>query len=752
LLLDKWKAYCIILKIVKKVLFKLLFLYIVFLLSFIFSKDKVYASELISPWSTTTSLPYVIASHTSFSLNNNLYVVNGSAVTGESKDLILKSAINTDGTISSWNSTSTVLPEALIWHSTVRKDNNVYVLGGKEENPGSALAIVNTVYRGTINSSGDIDSWASLTPLPENLAQAAAVVIGDRIYVTGGFNSGMIPNQDIYAATINPDGTISSWTDVGDLPVPLFGHGLITQGGKLIALGGSSTGSIVSRNNTYVISLDSSGFVSGWVETSSLPTPIYRGSFITVGNKLFSIGGYSNGTFLDKVYYTSINSDGTLGSWTTSSYNLPQTMCCGAAVASGDYIYYSGGYNGSSYVNTVYFTKIESTTTGINLSVPLLKQTSEPWQGNIYDSANLWNPANPTINRWGCVITSIAMVFRYYGITKLPDGSNLDPGTLNTWLKTQKDGYVRNGLVNWLAASRLSKLAKASGNNPGFNYNALEYKRKQGADKELLRSDLENGRPGILEFPGHFSVATGVSGDTFTINDTFYNRATLNDGYNNTFLSLSRFIPSNTDLSYIMLVVDENVSVELRDSFGNTVGEQFIQTPITNPVEGGTSGNPVKIIYYPQPDTGNYQLILTSPNKTTYTAEIYSYDVDGEVNTDAYSGILNGSGADTLSLNFNKEDSSSSASTNIVTFEEFYEDIATAKEMGLLKTVSYHLLNVMLKNIEKDTDKGKNDQALKKLNILELLITKLPKKDARVEIVSLLLTDLEGLRNYIKSL
>lgn len=746
MLLDKRKAYCIILKIVKKVLFKLLFLYIVFFLSLFFIKDKAYASELISPWSTTTSLPFVVASHTSFSFNNYLYVVSGSAVTGESKDLILNSTISSNGTISNWNSSSTVLPEALIWHSTVRKDNYVYVLGGREENPGSALAIVNNVYLGKINNSGDIDSWTAITPLPENLAQAAAAVVGNKIYVTGGFNPGMIPNQDIYAASINTDGTVSSWTDVGNLPVPLFGHGMVAYGGRLIVLGGSSTSSIVSRNNTYVLSLDSSGFISGWQETSSFPAPIYRGSFVADGNKLFAVGGYSNGTYLNKVYYATANSDGTLGSWITSIYNFPQTICCGAAAVGGNFLYYTGGHNGSDYLNNVYFTEIASEPSGTSLPVPLLKQTSEPWQGNEYDSATKWS-SNPTINRWGCALTSATMVLNFHGITKLTTSTDLDPGTLNTWLKSQKDGYVRNGLINWLAISRLSKKIKSL--NPSFTYGALEYKRISGMNNTQLTADLSSSIPGILEEPGHFIVAKGKNDTTYLINDPFYNRTDLTS-YSNSYLSLGRYVPSNTDLSYIMLVTNPEVSVELTSSSGTIVGEEYIQQPIQDPLGSSDSDSPVKIIYYPQPQTDTYRINVVSVGNQAYELDSYLYDENGEVNAASFTGILDETTEESFTVEFDKNDASASATKNFVTFEEFYQDIKTAQEMGLLNRISTHLLNVSLKNIENDFNKDKKAQAIKKLDILKKVIEKLPKRDANEQIITILMTDLEGLGNYIE--
>ena len=112
---------------------------------------------------------------------------------------------------------------------------------------------------------------------------------------------------------------------------------------------------------------------------------------------------------------------------------------------------YNIALSGNELGLIAYYPKWSST----DLNVPPLKQISDPWQNQVYDSANLWSPLNPTINRWGCALTSAAMVFQYHGLTKLPDNTTLDPGTVNAWLKTQLDGYVGNGYVNWLALSRL---------------------------------------------------------------------------------------------------------------------------------------------------------------------------------------------------------------------------------------------------------------------------------------------------------
>jgi hypothetical protein len=81
----------------------------------------------------------------------------------------------------------------------------------------------------------------------------------------------------------------------------------------------------------------------------------------------------------------------------------------------------------------------------ITLNVPLFKQTDPRWRELEYDSAKKWSDA-PTIGRWGCAMSSMAMILQYHGISKLPDGKAINPETLNQWLKDQPDGYISGGV------------------------------------------------------------------------------------------------------------------------------------------------------------------------------------------------------------------------------------------------------------------------------------------------------------------
>lgn len=342
---------------------------------------------------------------------------------------------------------------------------------------------------------------------------------------------------------------------------------------------------------------------------------------------------------------------------------------------------------GASSPSEVWFDNVKVTTLDDSqniLSVPLLKQNANPWGPMLYDSANLWAGSQNDISRWGCALTSAAMVFQYHGVKKMPDNSNLDPGTLNSWLKSQQDGYIRNGLVNWLALSRLSYLTRFNNNYDQFD--ALEYKRINSANKVQLTNDLENKIPGILEEPGHFVVAKGKddANNTFVINDPFYSRESLLD-YGNTFLSLGRFVPSQTDLSYLMFVVDDNIDLTLKDSNGNDVGELYQQDAIDNPLNDSEGNAKVKVLYFEQPEGGNYTVVLNSSDSSSYSLEAYLYDIEGNVKKLDFGGLVGDGAEDTYEIGLNKEDSSQSNASQIVSFDSLKSDIILLYKLGKIK-------------------------------------------------------------------
>lgn len=351
----------------------------------------------------------------------------------------------------------------------------------------------------------------------------------------------------------------------------------------------------------------------------------------------------------------------------------------------------------------VYFDNVEIYTEDQGLDVPLLKQTDSSWGDDIYDSANLWSSNGQTMSEWGCAVTSAAMVFKYHGLEEFENGTELDPGSLNVWLKNQPDGYIRNGLLNWLSLSRLSK--QISDNN-NVTFGALEYSRNN-VDDALLTTNINSDLPTILEVPGHFVVAKGVddANSSYFINDPYFDVSTLADTqYNNSYLGMRTYTPVNSDLSYMMFVINEDIDIDLVDANNNSIGYEVVEDPIVDPTN--TSDNNVgsmKVLYVPKPEGGEYELIVSSPSGGNYALDQYFYDVDGEVKIVSSNESLFGGNSHSYIVNFDKVNSEDSDSELIeeVTYQSIRSDIEKGYQQMEIGFGLRTALLALLDNVEK---------------------------------------------------
>lgn len=669
---------------------------------FIFFPSPVEASSCSNPsdnpcWETKTPMPTArrdlgVAADSS----GKIYAVGGYTGSGFTNVLEVYDPVS-----ETWTSMSSVPGSRNDMGFTYNSLNGKFYLAGGF----NGFAILSDFYE----YDPSVDTWTAKASLPsgaEGIGLRAAAANG-KIYVMGGISSSLNTNVHEYNPLTN------SWTVRSAMPTPRGDFGLVTaSNGKIYAIGGGVIGASLSNVDEYDPILDT------WSSRAPMITGrAGLGASLSESGNIYAVGGNDlNGqAFMDLAEEYDLESD----TWVTRTSLPVGTYALGLALGGAGKVYAIGGQTQANQaVNTNY-----SGTPAIflDLNVPLLKQTSNPWQSNEYDSATLWNPGNPTINAWGCALTSAAMVFQYHGITKLPDNSSLDPGTLNTWLKSQPDGYVRNGLVNWLALSRLSKVAKP--NNPDFSYDALEYRRINGEDKPKLTEDLQNGIPGILEEPGHFIVGKGISGASFLINDPFYTRTDLSE-YSNTFLSLGRYVPSNTDLSYIMLVVNQGVDVSVSSPSGSIVGESFTGQPLVddqNPAED--SGDPLKIIYLPKPENGVYEINISAGSEMAYVLEAYMYDQNGNVKKINFEGTAGPGDTDNYSVNFSKNASFDTlisdinflrSTRDIKNFNTYMSLLAKArvvKNIRGIKPAARAILKSIQKEIEKQRGKGLTENA-----------------------------------------
>ena len=127
-------------------------------------------------------------------------------------------------------------------------------------------------------------------------------------------------------------------------------------------------------------------------------------------------------------------------------------------------------------------------------NAPLYKQCDSKWGGNYISSK--------TICQVGCLMSSVSMGLSAHG--KTIGGGAINPGTLNSWLKSN-GGYQGNLLI-WGAANKF-----------GISYqgqfkDVSNYAKNQNSYITIL--NVHNG--------GHWVLATGYSNGVYTVNDPGY--------------------------------------------------------------------------------------------------------------------------------------------------------------------------------------------------------------------------------------
>ena len=478
-----------------------------------------------------------------------------------------------------------------------------------------------------------------------------------------------------------------------------------------------------------------------WIEKDPLPQPVQSAKATKIGTSVVLAGGVTWGpTTVDNVYYAEIDESGSIGSWTESTNSLPQPLCCGSLVSTDTHLYYTGGHNVNTrkYFNTVYMASFGDVSGG--LSVPDIKQYSPPWNDDEYDHASQWFPSNPTIERWGCALTSASMVLQTHG-------HNINPDGLNEWLKTQPDGYIRNGLLNWLAVSRYS-LTNSSPDSPTLEFMTFP------ADNNVLDSELEAERPPVVKVPGHFAVVKSKVSLGYFVNDPASSTNVLlsqvEADHLGPYFRIYSYYPSSTDLSYIMLVLNEGFKVQVFDEDGNELlGDYFVENPLTDDVGGGLlNSESLGIFLYPKPESGIYSAHV-SGSIGTYKLDSYLYDESGNVYTSENNGAITEEETDVYLLSISK-DNSDNSNISEVSFDEILKDLNTAYKNHKIKRRSvYRILVRLVTSAKRYSGWGRTYVAKQMLSMSNKYLVMFTPRFIDPETSSLLQTKITLLKNSL---
>jgi hypothetical protein len=197
-----------------------------------------------------------------------LYAIGGIDATGATVNTVLRAGVGLDGAVGSWQ-TAAPLPAAVHSAAAVAYRGYLYVVGGADE----ANAPVAAGYRASIETTGSLGSWESIPALPTALAHHKLVNFGPLLYVVGGNSAAIDPAASTpsgsevsssYRARIDMrDGTLPGWSTTSSPGKGRGKHGIMSAGGAVVITSGMYSGQDGSSENSYA-TINADGTLSSW--------------------------------------------------------------------------------------------------------------------------------------------------------------------------------------------------------------------------------------------------------------------------------------------------------------------------------------------------------------------------------------------------------------------------------------------------------------------------------------------------------
>lgn len=243
-------------------------------------------------------------------------------------------------------------------------------------------------YTASIDSSGNIGSWSSVTTTLPQMFNAEVIVTSSRVYILGGKRGGTEStpwtatwSDKINYAEINSDGTLGTfYEDSITLPITPYDKAVFfVVNGKLY---------YIRYNNTYVSEIDDDGVIGSFSDTGLAELPNYSTyqipscSISITSERVYLLGGRTGATGHSAVRYAEYDSEGVLGEW-SSGTSLPQSSYSAYCVTIEDYVFLIGGLTGTGLgTYNVYGAPIDSSgiigTWGSKTSMPAYLSHGEP--------------------------------------------------------------------------------------------------------------------------------------------------------------------------------------------------------------------------------------------------------------------------------------------------------------------------------------------------------------------------------------
>ena len=265
-----------------------------------------------------------------------VYAIGGADNTNTAQSSVYFATVGPTGTVGAWTATS-ALPAAIAFHravvatpanSKVTSLGYVYALGGATDAAGTQAS--SNIYRATIAADGTLSGWTQAGTLPAALHSFGAAIFLGNLYIWGGATTNNAPVATVYRTTIDASGNIGAWKAQPSLPSAraYFGYGSFA--GFLYSFGGN-TGT-VAPNDGNTLSATSVGDVlyaqidlrsrdimaAGWTTNANAlnKARMKHTAVVAGGNVLITAGLYAGAsTGSSEESFAQLNADGSVGSF-----------------------------------------------------------------------------------------------------------------------------------------------------------------------------------------------------------------------------------------------------------------------------------------------------------------------------------------------------------------------------------------------------------------------------------------------------
>lgn len=336
--------------------------------------------------SNMNSLPYETSDIGVFATRNKIYLVGGYSTNDPSRvadslNKVYSYKLDENSNLIDFNTESN-FPVYGYDISCDVVHNRVYAFVPRPFDSNSNY-LPSSIYSSQIDNEGNILSWqleTTINVLDVNnnlLYLTSSVIIGNKYYVAGFNNDDFITNY-CYVSTINIDGTLSPFTQTTPLPNGLTLFKFIVIKNKLYLIGGQDT-NYNSNYNIYSCDINSDFTLGTWTTVSYLVDDLYIPAVYVTHNTLYIfsiVSGYK------KMYMVDINSDGTLNDFIEK--NIEFDLGFSSLCATKNYIYLFGSFgfdnNINNYAGTsnIYITPINTQYNDYHQFYQLQHQTLPP--------------------------------------------------------------------------------------------------------------------------------------------------------------------------------------------------------------------------------------------------------------------------------------------------------------------------------------------------------------------------------------